>query len=770
MMGRFDGLRNTVAELIGASRDEEPEPTGYAEDRRGGHTIEGGLLEHDPPKDIDDYWSMYKRIGPINSAINNFASEVIEPGWWITADDQETAEKVTEYFTNVAILNTETDVNAANLMERMVVEREVRGTVFLEKVTDSQDRHQALYPLQNNTVTIYTKPGKNMLPAPDDDEAVAFDDHTRSRGSTPTNEDGETAAYVQFDDTDPHWDANIEVGFTRDEVIKWARDADIGDARGTSRIETIADRADGLLGKLQNNDAAIESKAWPQIIFNMGTEENPWSRQEVEDFLENYDDQNLEPGTMVAVSGDVSTEEFAGETADIADDLEFDINMIMSGMPGPVYATGGFSQNVAPAVAQAQERQFRKEIKKTRRELENLFTPYLRAVAEDYGLDAAESIELHLGRPRGEVAPEDVQGNIIQYNSNANQAGEQPTIPVSSTDVVKDPPHDDEREDEDGRETGSSNETTSGGEDGDQAPQPNQANQANRAGRARPSGFAHNEVGEPDVATEAELADPRLVATAEASDEIQDIVTEVLTDARDEALRLYTTEYGDAPIAGASAFEGIAARAASDALDEADLRRALTPTMTGVVEDTLDTLGQDNHPYEFQTSLSVRHRQQASSFADSVERQVQHAVDEMLNDVSTQVNRATQNGSTAGEVAERIQTRWDDDALATRAGLIARMETKNAVNTIKLSEYDRHEEIDGVQIINPCGPNTTPLCRDLTSCGEGKPATARFDREDSIGEQLTAQTDTSKLHDGFDPLPHVPPFHFGCRSEIVPLT
>jgi len=428
-MGRFNNIRERVAELIDGSRDEEPEPQGYQGEERSSGLIRGGILEHDPNReDLQYYRELYEGVGPIKSSIDNFSSEVIEPGWYITADSEETEEKLTEYFRQVAILNTDVDVGASHLIEMMVREREIRGTVFLEKVKDSQGRNQALYPLQNDTITIYTKPGKAMLPAPDDEEAEAFDpDISQQRDEPPLNSDGEMGAYVQFDEIKPKWSNTEEVVYTRNEVIKFIRDPDIGDPRGTSRIASSAQRAEGLLEKLQDNDDAVKFKAWPQIIFELGDEDNPWNREEVNNFIEHYEDGNMRPGLMQAVAGDVSVEEFAGETADISDTLNFDISMIMSGMPGPVYATGGFSQNVAPAIAQQQQRQFIKEVRKTRNRIESKFTPYLREVAEDYDLDAAQSVELHIGRPNGQVAPEDIEGNIIRYTSDVqqNQPGEQ---------------------------------------------------------------------------------------------------------------------------------------------------------------------------------------------------------------------------------------------------------------------------------------------------------------------------------------------------------
>lgn len=778
-MGRMDGIRNRVAELLDASRDEEPEPEGYQGEERSSGLIRGGVLEHNPPdEDLQFYRQLYENVGPIKSAIDNYSSEVIEPGWYITADNEETREKLTEYFNNVAILNTETDVNGSVLMETMVREREIRGTVFLEKVRDSNGRNQALYPLQNDTITIYTKPGKAMLPAPTDTEAEAFDpDVTQQRDQPPLTADGEMGAYVQFDEIKPKWSNTEEVVYTRDDVLKWTRDADIGDPRGTSRIASSAQRAEGLLEKLQDNDDAVKFKAWPQIIFEMGNEDNPWSEDEVNDFIEHYEDENMRPGLMQAVAGDVDIKEFAGETADIEETLNFDISMIMSGLPGPVYATGGFSQNVAPAVAQSQQRQFIKEVKKTRRELEDLFTPYLREVAEEYNLPNPDSVELHVGRPEGEVAPEDIEGSIIRYTSDAQAQDDVPVTPTTSEDVVNDP-------DEEDSDSQSDNQTTSGGEDGTQGASPNQtnnANQANNASMAAESLSPNSSGTDPfrfvrASRTEtldgrvdgdaAELADPRLVSTAEFESELADLIYEELLSVR-ETLAETFEETSDRPLRNAGEMEDSATRAVESAVSESAIDARSRPHFEDTIESTLDTMGQDNHDVTMDIDMSARHRQRSRFLSDNMADSFENAVNDMLEFAHVNTRQAVQHGESPQFVAERLKESYSDADLRDRANVMARTEIMSGVNSLKMSEYDRHDDIIGVKLINPCNENTTPLCKQL-ACDDHTEAV--FDADDTLGQQFQSETDDELLFDGFDPLPTVPPFHFNCRTEIVPIT
>jgi len=781
-MGRLNDFRNRVAELIDASRDEEPEPQGYQGEERASGLIRGGVLEHDPDRDnLQFYRELYENVGPISSAIDNFASEVVEPGWYITCDSEETAEELSNYFSNVAILNTKKDVNASALMESMVREREIRGTVFVEKVTDDQGRNQALYPLQNDTITIYTKPGKAMLPAPDDNNAKAFDSDIREqRDQPPVNSDGEMGAFVQFDEIKPKWSNTQEVVYTRDQIIHWPRGSDVGNPRGVSRIASSSQRAEGLLEKLQDNDDAVKFKAWPQIIFELGDEDNPWSEEEVNNFIKHYDEQNMRPGLMQAVAGDVSVEEFAGETADIEQTLNFDISMIMSGLPGPVYATGGFSQNVAPAVAQAQQRQFVKEVKKTRRRLESIFTPYLQEVANDYNLDAADSVELHVARPDGTVAPEDIEGSIIRYTSDvqAQDADQGPQEPDQSGGTSASAPREG-----DPASSPSTRQNNMSGQSG-------QTSTADTADTADMSSMGHvGDASAPfrgttDSITEElertrqqfeideydsveELSDPRLVSTRDIESELQSTLSDGLKQVREEVLSILD-ESAEQPVQNADELFGVVERSSQSLTQELNIDGNTRSLFEDTIEKTLDTLGQSNHSPQMDVSFSTRHRQRSRFLSNNMSESFDNVVEDMLNYVGVQIRQAVQHGETPQKVANRIRETYSEGDLENRAQAMSRIEVKSAVNSLKLAEYDRSDDIIGIELINPCNSNTTPLC-DSLACGDDH-SKAFFDSDENISDQFESDVNTDFLFDGFDPLPAVPPFHFNCRTEIVPVT
>jgi len=280
-----------------------------------------------------------------------------------------------------------------------------------------------------------------------------------------------------------------------------------------------------------------------------------------------------------------------------------------------------------------------------------------------------------------------------------------------------------------------------------------------------PSGFAMNEAAERIDRDTATLADPRLVSTTEAESELTDEIASVFDDALSESLNDFERRFSDTTVSGSAQFEQTALRGAQDVLDSASIERDAADTLEAVVANTLDTLSQPNHDPELDVSMGVRHRQQVDQYAQSVRMQVGQAVDEMMDAVTTQVQRAATHGRTADEIADRVRTEYDESTLMNRARVIARMEVQNAVNSTKLSAYERSSKVAGYRIINPCNEHTTRLCTELAGC-DTDPTDVLFDEGDVVA-QLDASVSDDLLFDGFDPIPAVPPFHYGCRSEIV---
>lgn len=729
-MSRFGRLRSvvgntrrSVSELF-HSDTGDPEPEAFTHSST--EVFDAGYEVNRPPRDdLQKYWRLFETVPIIRQPVTNLSSEVIEPGWFVTADDDDTADTLTEFLEQAAIVEGEVDRNFSELVRKIVVEREVRGTALVEKVPDDNGNTVALNPLQVQTFEIYTKPGTSILIGPTDTDI----------DGVKLTENGQASSYVQFDNKFSKWDNRPEKRFTRDDIIKVTRDADIGEVFGTSRIESVAQRANGLIRKLDDNDDAISTKAWPIIVFQGGTEENPWTLDEMNDFMEAYKDEKLTPGTMTGVTGEMSIDTFSGEVADIGEAVQTDVNMIISNMPGPKYSLGGFSEDVGKAVAGAQERQYKKLVRDIRRELEDRFTPVLEEVAEQHDDLNNSGIQLHIARPEGQVPPEDVSGSIIRYTSDSPQGGRQTRAPGVNPNPEGD-----------GQSPGRGS--------------PRQGNESNEQSHTIWSVSA-------DV---DELADPRFVSVESEKRELASIVDEALVDARDSVIEELDARFDDTSVLDGDTFDGIARGTAGNVLDRSNVERRSSNVMTDVVEATLDTLAQENHDPTIEVAIGARHRQRARHFASNVERSVRDAIEEMLDRSRQQVEHASRSGEDMDRVLDRIEETFGDDELEDRAELIAHMETKEAIEATKFVEYERHEDVVGVRVINICNENTTRLCEHLAGCGARDEAVARFDSDRPIGEQFAENAPDSTLFEGFRPLPASPPFHFRCTSSLLPVT
>lgn len=747
-MSRFSNFvsapRRVVESLV--EPDSNPDPQGYTHSSK---TVHRGDFDVERPQDeLDDYWRLYETNPLISQPIDHLASKVVEAGWYFEADSDETVEELTEFAENCAIVKGEPKQSVSDLIAQAVIQHQVKGTFLAEKVTTGDGKPQALNPLQPNTFELYTKPGSNILLQPDDTD----------KDNVKLTKDGRAAAYVQFDANDPRWERK-EKRFARDEIIKWSRGNEVGEAFGTSRVERVYERALALEAKLRDNDDAIAMKAWPMVLFEMGSEDDPWRDHEIDDFLEDFDAENFGPGLMKAVSGDVSIEEFAGETADIEHAVETDVNFIISGMPGPKYALGSFAQDLGKNVAAVQERQYKKLVRHLRQELEEKLTPYFRDVAEAYGLDSPNSVEFNLSRPSGEVAPEDVNGNLIQYTSDAGtgegqgQGGQNQPKDADGDGVVGE---------------GSGN------------PQP-----APKSRSGVPAGLSETTELDlvPDGADEllesldldgrpveeAELSDPRLVSTSDLESELTTAMLEAFLQARDQTLERALEVYDSPADASGNRIENSAQTALNDAVSQHDVDTLARENLRSVAERTIETMGQENHDPQFTVAFQNRHSMVVERNVSDLFDDIDAVADNFSRSMRHQLARVRQSDESLETWAERVRNDVDRSLLRESARLKAHMKAQSIVNEIKLTEYEQRDGVAGVRVINPCTQNTTRLCRDLAGCAGGEPATAWFDSEQSIGQQLEEQVEDEFTFEGFRPIPSAPPWHFGCRSEFVPV-
>ena len=132
----------------------------------------------------------------------------------------------------------------------------------------------------------------------------------------------------------------------------------------------------------------------------------------------------------------------------------------------------------------------------------------------------------------------------------------------------------------------------------------------------------------------------------------------------------------------------------------------------------------------------------------------------MLRRARLQVRRGVTNNESWAEVRSRVEQDYNDDYLRDRASLIGHMETKNAIESTKLSEFEQSDDVVGFRVHNN-GPST-PLTQELNG------TEVRFDDvenpRDALLDGLSAEPEK-----GFDPLPAAPPYNFGDTTTLEPI-
>lgn len=733
-------LRNTrlggrVASLIGAD-DLDPNPEAFAQGVTNRYSAE---LDRDrPDPNTEDYWNEYRNNPIITTQINSFASDCWEGGWHITADSDETVGEIEEFCKNMAIRAGQPHQTISQIGKLAVTQHQVRGTFLGEKMYDDRGRPTGINPVNASTIEIYTKHGVNIL-APADYKPESQDTTIKR------NEAGEVAAYVQFDHRLSSWQNRKERRFTRDEMLHWAREPDIGDVFGNSRVEPVLARSRALREKLNDNDLAIAMKAWPMILFKMGHPERPWTLDRMEDFMEDYTEGELGPGMFQGVPGDIEVKEFAGETADIREPVMTDVDMIVSAMPGPKHSTGSFpGEEGVPT--EAHERQYMKLVRETRLQLENLFTPYLRDVAKAWGYDPS-GLRLHVGRPEGEVAPEDIQGNIIRYdgvgNSNDSEGEDDSVVPT----------------------TGSSGSSSSDSGESSDADESNDFQVINEDSTQRSTTeplvtlLADPEY-DYDGSMSAELADG-LIGTNGIESDLGSLMADILIDARTGAMDVLKARHSSKSTPRADA---VAREFESQVGSNSRSQR-----LVGGIEDVCHELkshvlselsGGSNTP-------DVNHRSLCEKTREGIISDLRRLGESMSAEIERQVDEIAETAREPAVIEERIENIYSDSAFRHRARLIAQMRLQELLNEIKRTEYAKRADVDGVTVEANCTDSTHRLTADLAGC-DGEQATAWFDDDETIAEQLQAAVTADPTAE-FNPMTGVPPYSFGSRAELAPI-
>lgn len=704
-----------------------------------------------PKDEMRTYWRQFETTPIVRKPITSFASQVTAPGYYIKARglDEDELRELDKWLQDCAIIEGETGKDFRLLAKKATVQREVRGTALIEKAPDKNDPDKiaGLKLINPETMEAVTRPGQSILMAPDDIEREDYED-------VPEAEAGGAAAYLQdLSETNTFFgtpvrrdlDKNIEdfkIGFRRDEIIKLTRDADVGEIFGTSRIEAVSDRIEGIQNKLHDNDQAIESKAYPLWLFLFGSEENPWESGDISEFMRAHEMENFHPGMKQGVRGDVSVETISGEVADISQALEFDIDWIMSAMPMPKFALGAFDGAVGQVGGMAQQQDVNRQINEARREIEEEFTPLLRDVARQQGIDdeRAEDIRLKIGKP-GEPETEVPQReNIIRYIPENERRGEIGDEPETEEDDGE--PDDDSQVINDGEVDMPPNE---GGIDNVQ----NESLGIEREEDIPEDMFSQKGTAVWHIDTNMEQLS---MSSDDSQAELADHIHNTMVRTREETLNQVEQEFGETLTYAVNNFERIANRVQRRQMRRGRFRDDVEP----IVDDTIRSIEEslDGVQGSFSRSQNTRF------YVQDIENSTEDAIEEMLRLIRIQVRRAVVQNDDWENVRKRVEMDYDDSNLRQRAELIAHMELKNARETTRLQQWEENDEVIGVRVSNE--DSSTPLTQSLHG------AEAYFDEGD-ISEQLMEQTREQFLHEGFNPLPPTPPFHFQDTSTLEPI-
>jgi len=749
-----------------------------ARDLRRPFTFESSDYDRtEAPKDeMRKYWRQFETTPIVRKPITSFASRVTEPGYFIETKklERREVERIGNWLNQAAILEGQPGRDFRLLAKKAIVQREVRGTSLVEVAPhkDDPDKIAGLKLINAETMEAVTRPNQKILMAPDD---------INEYDSAPKAESGGAAAWLQdiLETDNTYWGEAIsggdasndeKIGFRRDEIIPMTRDADVGEVFGTSRIEAVADRVDGIKQKLADNDEAIASKAYPLWLFMFGSEENPWDSGEIASFMKHQEMENFHPGMKQGVRGDVEVETISGEVADIAEALNFDLQWIMSAMPMPLFtlgAFGGTGATVGQVSGVAQQQDVNRQIKEARRELEEEFTPVVRKVAMQQGVDEerAKDITLKFGTPGETDLNVDRNEQVIRYISNSQGGetqtqGQQPDMrsPEQRQSVG------------DGANGGQS---SGEGEDVDPAMDVTGADPDEVITKGETPDSVNNPT--PDIPMAGVDSDKNiyvdyetesnrstevwntsrtvseLAAYDDERSQIAELAYSVFQTAMDNTLSQLGERYASTPQYAVSEFENVANRELNRAIREQSTRNTARDTIRTLLDEELESLGVGSSPYR-DTNVSF--------FAQNIENAIRDAAEEMLRKARLQMRHAIVTNESFNSVTARIESDYSDAYLRERAQLIAHMETKDAVESTKLKEFQRNDDIIGFSI-----ENTNPST-GVTQSLNGEEI--YFDESESLRESVEGRLATSP-NQGFDPLPTTPPYHFNDTTTIEPI-
>jgi len=378
-------------------------------------TVSSEEHTEEPDKsDIESWREQYNTNPLIGVPVQNFASDVTEPGHAAIVErdtDEEDADAPTvrdeypdstyagmeldaaleHWLSNCYIDGWDFDADFSDLLQSVVKDRRGRrGTAIVEHAYDDPTERQrvlGLRPIKTETVTAYTREGKAIVLRPDDSiaedseyngfESVAVDDlGDNSRDEAPKTPAGKTAAIAQYDDIFGASERE-EIPFALSDITVSAYNADTGHLFGEPDTALVVDRAAAVKEKLERVGQGVLNAAFSNIIARVDSAD--------EDVVRSVRD-NLDPNspeTVSATNAPVELEEVDGSVPDAVDTIQQEIEFVLSAMPTPLYRVG-FAGDINRDITGEQQDDYRDLVRRERTRLEADFQKVLRQKAAEF--------------------------------------------------------------------------------------------------------------------------------------------------------------------------------------------------------------------------------------------------------------------------------------------------------------------------------------------------------------------------------------------------
>jgi len=440
----FGRLRDRVSDALAPddgsaspqARDEDPISIGREEFR-----------EEIDARDVKTFVEEYYKNPLIRIPIQNFASDVTEPGVSVEVeglgDDEDVPEVVyqgettplddalEDWITSSYIDGYSFSGNGADLLEEVVKDRRGRrGTAIVELAYDDpRDRNEllGLKPMRPETTVTYTREGKAIPLRPGDQpgtfDTIAIDDlNDDSRNAPPETPAGKTAAIVQFDDVFGA-DERDEIPFALDDVAVSTHDADTGEIYGRPDTASVINRARSLRRKLRYVDQSVINTAFGNIIATVESQDEDVVKNVRDNLTPNVrdrDDRDLDPETVSATNAPVDITEIQGNVPQVEQIIQQEIEFVLTAMPTPLYRVG-FAGDINRDVTSEQGEDYRDQVKRERRRLEGDFQGVLEQKARELILGGPKSDEDLPVTPRLRLRPSDAESPLRDEEFDAGE-------------------------------------------------------------------------------------------------------------------------------------------------------------------------------------------------------------------------------------------------------------------------------------------------------------------------------------------------------------